>query len=498
MPLPTNPETMWPPNADLQRTFAEHDAWYSGDTDKLAGVYSGLLDPAPLRNLQTAPRRSFRFWSQAKDAPARRQRLHLPLPGDIATTSADLLFSEPPQLTAENGTTQAVLDELVEENGLWSRLLEAAEISSALGGVYLRAVWDASFSDLPMPTVVHPDAAVPTWRWGRLQDVVFWRVVLEGPHGEVFRHLELHERGRVVHALYRGTKQLIGSRVELTQAGDPQLDAIASMLVNGDTIETVPGLNTAIYVPNMLPNRRRRGSAEGRSDYDTIEGVFDALDETWTSLMRDLRLGRARILVANEMLRSGGPGRGAAFDLDREVYEGLEMHPDQGDPITEVQFDIRVEDHLAMADALTRQAIATAGYSGRSFGLHEQGGAATATEVHSAERRSFVTRAKKAEYFKPAIRQLSYVLLQLASTRFNRSGISDEMPGVELPDGVQDSPESTATTIELLERARAASTDTKVRMLHPDWDDTRVDQEVRAILQQGGVLIDPMQAGQLP
>lgn len=42
------------------------------------------------------------------------------------------------------------------------------------------------------------------------------------------------------------------------------------------------------------------------------------------------------------------------------------------------------------------------------------------------------------------------------------------------------------------------STDTKVRALHPDWDDTAVQAEVDRILTETGQSVpDPMQSGLL-
>src|SRR5205085_1548181 len=84
---------------------------------------------------------------------------------------------------------------------------------------------------------------------------------------------------------------------------------------------------TASYVPNMRPNRRYRGLDLGRSDYQGVEDLLDALDETWTSWMRDLRLGRGRLVVPEAYLQSLGRGQGADFDADREVYAALEMPP---------------------------------------------------------------------------------------------------------------------------------------------------------------------------
>ena len=46
---------------------------------------------------------------------------------------------------------------------------------AALGGVYLRVVWDTDVDDKPWLDLVPPDAAIPEFRYDRLVSVTFWR-----------------------------------------------------------------------------------------------------------------------------------------------------------------------------------------------------------------------------------------------------------------------------------------------------------------------------------
>ncbi len=118
--------------------------------------------------------------------------------------------------------------------------------------------------------------------------------------------------GRVEHALYQGSPDRLGVRVPLTE--HPEVAALADSLGReGDSIETGIDLLTAAYVPNIRPNRRHRGSPFGRSDFGApLYDLFDALDTTWSSWIRDLRLARARLLVPDGYLRDHGPGAARA------------------------------------------------------------------------------------------------------------------------------------------------------------------------------------------
>lgn len=78
-------------------------------------------------------------------------------------------------------------------------------------------------------------------------------------------------------------------------------------------------------------------------------------------------------------------------------------------------------------------------------------------------------------------------------------GITAQRPTIEFEDSVQEDPLSLANTVETLTRAQAASVQTKVQMVHPEWDDTMVQAEADRILAEQGMAVqDPMQSGGFP
>ncbi|MFE7782047.1 phage portal protein [Streptomyces nigrescens] len=478
MALPEN-GAAWPPPS-WSKHYAEmrvDDAWYSGDRARLARIYSHHPQPAERRRLWG--RRSVEH-----RAGRREHRLHVPLPGDIARTSADMLFADMPTITVEDTATQTRLETLLDEGRVQQTLLGAAEQAAALSGVFLRVMWDRELANRPLLTVMQPDAAMPEFRFGMLRAVNFWRELEGSTDHTVWRHIERHESGRIVHALYEGTVDNIGRAVPLTEHPDTA-ELVDGLDADGVSISTGIRDLTAAYIPNMLPNRLNRSSPIGRSDYQTLHPLFDALDEVWTSWMRDIRLARARLIVPDGYLRSEGPGAGASFDDDREVWHSLKMPPNEGSGITLAQFAIRVAEHQATAEATTRQAVQTAGYNAQQFGLEGRGEAVTATEVDSRDQRAMVTRKKKAGYARHAIADMMHVMLQLDNVQFGQQ-ITPVRPRVEFGDGVAESEQQTATTLDLLNRAGAVSTATKVKILHPEWDDTATNAEVEAILAETG------------
>lgn len=494
MPLPTGGP--WPPPQyqPIYDTYTVLDAWYRGDADRLSTIYGALADKTRPVNRPSQYRGGIVgalarwFWGQPTPAGQRRTKLHVPIASDIATMSSDLLFSEPPAITVKTPETQARIDEMAPD--LQATLLEGAEVGAALGGYYLRAVWDRDVAPRPWLGVVHADAAVPVFRWGRLYAVTFWRVVEELPDGQRLLHLEHHEPGWILHGLYRGDPGMLGDQLPLND--HPETARLQP------EIQTGLSRCTAVYVPNMLPNRDLRshpvGQHLGRSDFaGPVLGLMDALDEAWTSWMRDLRLAKARLIVPSSYLQALGRGQGAAFDPDQELYEGLETIG-EGDrmEISAQQFAIRVQEHRDTQAELLAAILRAAGYSAQSFGLSGEV-AITATEVAAKERRSLVTRGKKALYTMPPLADAIEMLLQLEASDLFRSDVPPDRPDIEFGDSVSPDAMQLAQTAELMRRAEAVSTETLVRMLHPDWDDPAVQAEVARIRDEAGALTaDPI------
>lgn len=492
VPLPTE-NTAWPPANTHNSELREYDAWYSGDPDKLSGLYGGGYagaTPARMTHRTTQAggvvgRVARWFWGTPTPAGEQRTKLHVPLAADICGTSADLLFSEPIQLSSEDAKVQAFLEGL-QDDGLDAKVHEGAEVGAALGGTFLRTVWDTDVQARPWTEIAHPDGAVPTWRAGRLHSVSLWSQLEDQGDGTVWRWVEHHEPGSIAHALYAGTVSNLGKVKPLQD--HPATEHLAAR-VDAESREVTGIRNlTVAYVPNMLPNRLHRTAPMGRSDLQGVTPWLDALDEAYSSWWRDIRLAKARIHMPESMMQSNGPGEGATADFDRELYvpvSGTLARADMGlaNAMQVQQFAIRVTEHADTCRAWTERIIESAGYSTQSLSSGT-GGAVTAAEVHSHERRSYMTRGKKARYWTQGMRYHLDTQMQVGAAI--RSGVTPGDFTVEFADGVQESSMQLAQTSLALRSAESASAKTRVKMIHPDWDDTAVDAEVAAILAESG------------
>lgn len=517
MGLPVSSQS-WPP-APLVRILPNMgvwSAWYSGDTDQLSAVYGGATGSDPsATGFFASDHGGFRatvgraltrwFWGEASRGPDRRVKLHVPIAAELCQASADLLFSDTITITSDNAAAQARLDELVDDH-FHAELTAAAEVCAALGGVYLRIGWDTKARpDAPFLTHVDADQAVPEFSWGRLTAVTFWQVVARDGK-RVYRHLERHETdeqgvGIILHGLYEGEEDKLGHPVPLTE--QPATAGLATAVdAFGIISSETPGL-CVIYVPNQTPNRRWRtdqlGRNLGRSDLDGVEQLMDALDETMTSWMRDVRLGKARIMVAKSLLNNVGTGQGSAFNAEQEAYASMDMLGGAdlklSDQIEQVQFNIRVQEHKDTASRLTMDILQASGYSAETFGLYEGGGAIkTATEIEAKQQRSLLTRDRKWRLWRPALQDALAKLLAVDRTLFHNNTVPDGVDiDAAIAEGVQDSMLSIAQTVQTLRAAEAASDEVLIGMIHPDWDDEQIAKEIALIqAQKPAPLPDPM------
>jgi len=509
MPLP-RPNAVWPPAdfSNVAAKYAEHSAWYAGDPTELQRIYTRVQNtridrPAQYRGGAVGAVARFWWGRPLGDLTKRRDFLHVPLASDICQASADLLFAEPPSITSGDKDTQTRLDDLA-EHGILSTMAESAELSAALGGGFQRVTWDKSRPEGAFLTNLDADGAYPVFRWKELVEVTFWWEV-SADDQVVWRHLEHHELdnqgiGVIFHALYKGTKDNLGMVQPLAE--HPATAALAADVDAESKISTQsPGLAVE-YFPNQYPQRLLRkdpiGRNLGRSDLAGIEPLMDSIDEAYSSWMRDVRLGKGRIIVPGYMLQSAGRGQGAFFDMDQDVYEKLNVPPatdGDGVPITLAQFKIRLEEHEGTVNALVKAALRTAGYSAETFGEESGGGMKTATEVVSEQNRSYLTRDRKIRLLMPRQLRILRKLLAVDKAIFSKS-VDPEQVGMVFADAVQADPEALARTSQALRIAKAASTKTLVTLNHPDWDETAIDDEVAQILQENSVAVDvPMPPG---
>ncbi|NMM84304.1 hypothetical protein B2J88_08015 [Rhodococcus sp. SRB_17] len=489
---------VWPPPelAKVTEKTAEAQVWWAGSLDGLTDFYANNNAANGRRTLGQRGKDAYNaFHGRQASATAQPiKRIHVPIAGDITKLSASALMSEPLTMVATEAdkALQDTIDAIFNTPTFHSDLFAAAESCSALGGNFQRIVWDQELADHPWIDFVDADRAIPEYRWGRLVAVTFWSELDGSDDRVVWRHLERHEPGKIVHQLFQGTSRDLGKLMAL-----PDHPATEGITVTADDyIETGTDRLTAGYVPNVLPNPEWRHDPKlkylGRSDLSSdVIPLFHALDEVKSSEMRDFRIGKARMFASDSLLTNLGAGQGQMLPEDQEVFTrvGNGIGSD-GNLEAMFQFHqplIRVAEHSQGAENIIREILRRVGYSPLSFGMADEV-AQTATEATGKQKLTVTTTLGKARHWGASLGPLATTLLHVDAHLFSGTKPTEDVE-IEWPPFARDSDLERAMTVQALSIAGAMSTRSKVAYVNQDKDADWIDEEVDEIRKDSGMSV---------
>lgn len=496
MTLPTN-GTPWPPKnlAPVFDLMAEASSWWQGDPRHLDAHFKNR--PSQFAGGVVGAASRF-FWGDPKMSV--RHKMHVPLAADIAHKSASLLFDTAPTFSVADGggnpQAQERLDVLVNTEQFVSDALVGAESCAALGGVFGKIVWDTSVSDKPWIMWVDADSVIPEWRYGKLVAATFVERLANKDDKHVYRLLSRYSAGWIEYGLYQGEESNLGRIVSLDE--HPATMGLMEIVTDGGMVETGAAGTCVAYIPNAMPNVgfRHDGSLRpfGRPDVapDTYP-LLHFLDEAWTSLKRDMRLGASKITLPEYMTRTEGFGHGKSFDPEDEVFVQVKATPDSGVKPELFQPTVRVTEHLELVEGIVRQILQRCNYSPMSFGMDSAGsGQLTAREIEARMRETMQTWKAKSRHWRTGLQSLVTDLVEVDAYLNHTGAELTEPPEIEFYKPTQETMLDRGLTVQALESARAVSTEEKVAMLHPEWDDARRQHETDLILAEQQITIDPM------
>ena len=483
----------WPPEkwADVQDRYKEWGAWYSGNRKELMDTYLNQAYESTDDSM---------FWAAELDEDESRTMIHVPIAGDIAQASADLVLGQQIQFKVGEAheedpdedakKAQDRLREITRKVDLFGRATKAAETAAILGGVYGKVNWDTDFKSFPVLNIVQPYNVIPYFKWGFLKKAIFHRV-LGNKSGDVYRHLETHAtddngEGVIYNQLFEGTSMYLGDEVPLEAR--PETEDKDEEIRTG-----VEGL-TCRYIPNKRPNRLFTETPKahlGQSDIQGSEDILDSIDQVFSDWVRDIRLARSRIMVPEVYLELNREDGEMEFPLDKEIFTPMNMGPagSENQDIKLSQFDIRAEQHKNTLENFIIQAVDHAGYAPQTFGLKIEGKTESGKALSKREDQTKRTTEKKQKYIKRKLSGLAEVILEIDREHFGGVGIQDYSIVADFvqPDGTSD--RERAETIKILDQGTAVSTKVKVRKAHPEWSEEQVNKETERLMEEQGMAV---------
>ena len=491
--------TPWPPEKWAPVTSMVGDAalWWEGDTKSLDSHYGGAATFRPSQFAGGVVGAVSRFfWGQPTPQGQSNRKMHLPIAADIAATSASLLFDTPPTFTVDNEQAQVYLDEMLNDDRFPADLLVMAESCAALGGVYGRIMWDTEVSANPWIDFVDADSAYPEFSYGKLTAITFHEELPKLDEKHVWRLLSRYTKGRIEYSLYEGRANNLGEPRPL--ANHPATEALSNVVDSQSGVDSHTAGIAAVYIPNARPVVGFRGDGQlrniGRPDISPdLFPLFDMLDETWTDMRREMRLGKQRAVVPEYWLDSQGFGKGQQFDHDREFYDAVASTPTEGQGVQFYSPELRFEYYLNLADKIVLEILRRANYSPATFGLAGTNGSGqkTAREIESEYQSSIQTWKSKSRYMRAGLSELSNSLLEVHAWLHNLTPPKERVK-VDMTAPVQETMLDKASTIQALDAARAISTQQKIDMLHHEWDEQDKQAEVERIIAEQAGTFDPL------
>lgn len=460
----------WPPAVHRPRLDAirKSRAWYAGERLREDSGSSFWCKRVVTKD---------EWWGTTSIADD--EKVHVPAAADLALTASDFLFGG----GVEFLSPEQELVNAAEQTAQFLALLPlGAEKGSGLGETYIRLGWDDELG-IELAELIEPDTVLPTFRWGRLASAIVWED-LDVYEGKRWRHLEHHERGVIRHELWLCGPAVAGSSREAAPLDEmvttrPLTDHPATRDLD-PYIDLPPGMADRLalhYVANADSKTKRAG---GRSDTEGSEGLMAGLDLTVSGMLRDVDLGKGRVLVDESVLTRTGVLGSVFFDKDARYLSPVGSSGMSEKQLQIVQFAIRADDHLAIARDLIQRIVSAGGYSPESLSVVQGSLPEAASARRARERASLRTSERKAGRWRPVIAE---ALSSLAVIRayLNDDDIDPPEVTVTIRNSMAPDTHEVATMVAAAYAAGVMSPQTAVRELHPTWKEERVLEEVAAL-----------------
>jgi hypothetical protein len=457
----------------------EYYAWYSGDINTLSNYYTNYM----INN--TAYDGS--YWKN-QSIIYKRSVMHLPIANDLASSSASFLFGKTPRFYVnaadeeDNGEMDPRFEEIMYWNQIGTLLTETAEIAAAFGGVFLKLDYDPAIGNYPLISTVTPLNAVGYFYRKTLYAFDSWRVVYQDTtqgSSEIWRLFErrrlINGRLNITFTLYKGDTYGIGQKRNFSELEETKY-------LNLQTVDSPINNLGIIYIPNLKPNTMFINEEVGQSDYHNIIPMMDALDEAWSSWMRDIRLAGAKVFIDKALLDSS-----KNFDYLQEMYMKMdfgerEITGQSYDPVTMIQPMIRYTEHYGTCETLAKDIVIRAGYSPQSFGYDMKTYTESGSAQRTKEKKTIITTSKKQKYWEYGLRSL-FTYIQSWDEFINGSSFT-QIPLVRYNDMLALDSSVLSETIRNLSQAYAVSTYVKVKTQYPEWTEAQINEEVERIQKE--------------
>ena len=371
-----------------------------------------------------------------KDALHERDLERMDTAKAICAELVGLIWNEQCEISVsqETGKDQLLgefVHDVLMKNGFWIKMQEHIEQVLALGGGAIK-VWyeekrDGEGNVTPNSGNIRlgfcmADQFVPTaWDNTQVTDGVF--ISRQAKDGYYYTRLEWHKWDGLTYWI---SNEAYRAEYKQNSAKEPQdilgfrypLSAVYPFL---DEQTPLQGLSTSLfaYYRPAIANNLDDDSPLGVSIYANALSTLKALDICYDSFVQEFRLGRKRIIVPAQCLRTvQDPVTKESrrfFDATDEAYVALKSDDTDALKIQDNTVSLRVGEHEQAINALLSILCLQVGFSAGTFTFDRAQGLKTATEVISENSKTYKTIKSNQLQIKAAIDRVVDAIIQVAS-----------------------------------------------------------------------------------
>ena len=340
----------------------EKQLWYLGCEDMLADFYQSR---SPQYNIVDI-RGSYYYTKVNADIRV----VHSGIPALISDTKSRLLMSGGVELICKNGEDEdkkntELLWNIFVNNKADTIIKESVACESWGSRFAWKLSYDKEVTEYPIITMYNPLEYETTYKCGRLQTIAF-----KNKMGDYCLY-EIYGKGSINYKLFRENKY--GKKPIEVPLSELDLD-LPDISWEGNEI---------------LANEKI-----SKSDYKGLVSEFDALDETWSQLMDEIRLARSEVYVPDTLMTS------KTFNKFRKNFTvlGTDMDENAKNEIKHVQPAIRTGEYVNAINTLISNMLTVVGLSPFTCGIDDSVGANSSG--YSLEKREMSSLRTREEMIK--------------------------------------------------------------------------------------------------
>jgi len=481
------------------RKIEEYRIWASGDAYSLKMLYKGSYIENTLNY----------FW---RKAPMSSMMKHSGIPSLISTKMAQILFGQGIQVDAQvyegdqvNEKRSAEVEEFIHtlyDKCKMDEKFQNGAINESWGGhIFYKYSYDLELSNYPILEVADITQARLIKERGITTAIVFPEYFKEG--GRSYRLDEIYTTDDNGDAVIEYKLFVLNGEKEKECGLSETIRS--SELEEIYTFKGIKGL-LAFEKPNRTPSLLFPRSPYGRSDYEGSIDGFDALDESYTDIFKELRSNRTIRYIPENMIPKDKNGK-VLLDEFTDSYQKVNGDIDQ-DADNKIQCTIipdKTDEHKAKYLTALTNVLNNAGLSPFAIGLTGlESVNASAESQQERNKCTLETRKAKLKLWQPMIEELLIRGCELNDWLLENTNAQQDYRVMDVDwdnltirvsfgDYIVDNESTKISNLTSAMSGGLISTERAVKELHPEWDDIQVLEEVNKIrFEKGFVNENPL------